>query len=92
MKRKNFVKNKSGLAAIWGVACCSLLFFPLIFWTMSVLLDGISESVFGLITFSGVTASAWLLVKTLISALPIFVLLITLLWSAVNAKASSYSE
>ena len=89
---KRFIQNKSGLAAIWGIALMSLIFFPLIYWVMSVLLDNISETVFGLVTFSGVTASSWVLVKAVISALPVFVILIVVLWSAVNAKMQAYTE
>lgn len=86
---QRFRRNNKGLAYVWGVAACTLVFFPVIFWIMSVLLDGVAASVLGAYTFLGVTASAWLLVKTLISALPVFTLLIVLLWASVNAKAQS---
>jgi hypothetical protein len=60
----------------------TLIFFPLIYWCLSVFLDSLATSVFGLYTFIGVTASAWTLVKTLISALPVFILIIVATWTA----------
>jgi hypothetical protein len=87
---QKFRQNRNGLAYIWGVAACSLAMFPIIYWAMSVLLDSISTSVFASYTFLGSAASAWTLVKALISALPVFTIIVIILWSAVNAKSSSY--
>jgi hypothetical protein len=91
---KRFTKDKSGLAYIWGIAACTICFFPLIYWVLSVLLDGVTSTMFDTMHFQfvGVTADAWLLVKTLISALPVIVLLITVLFAAVNAKSQSYEN
>lgn len=87
-----FKRNTKAIAPLWGIACMTIIFFPLIFWCLSVFLDGVSSSVFGIYSFVGVTASAWTLVKTLISALPVFVLIIVVIWTAVNAKSQSYSD
>ena len=89
---KQFRRNRSGLSYIWSVAACSLVFFPLLYWVLSVALDSTATIIFGMYTFSGITLSSWLLVKALISALPVFTILIVLLWSAVNAKASSMEQ
>lgn len=89
---QRFRRNNKGLAYVWGVAACTIIFFPVIFWIMSVLLDNIAASVLGAYTFLGVTADAWLLVKTLIAALPVFVLVTVGLWSMVNAKSQAYEN
>jgi hypothetical protein len=93
-KLKTFISkfkgSKTGLAYIWAVAALTIGFFPVIYWILSVLLDSISAMVFSMYTFLGPVASAWVLVKALVAALPFFVLVVTLLWSAVNAKAQSY--
>ena len=91
-KRKNFLHNKSGIAYIWIVAGATIVFIPVIYWVLSVLLDSLSTSVFAMYTFSGLTASAWLLVKTIISFLPAICLFVILLWAGINAKARSYDS
>lgn len=87
---KRFRQNRSGLAYVWGVAACTLIFFPLIYWVLSVLLDDIAAITFATYAFTGAAQSAWLLCKALISALPTIVVFIVILWGAVNAKARSF--
>ena len=89
---KKFRQNRNGLAYIWGVCACVIAFFPLIYWILSVYLDNIATSVFGMYTFLGATASAWTLAKAIISALPLFVLVTLVLWASVNAKAQAYEQ
>lgn len=89
---QRFRKNKRGLAYIWIVAVCTIAFMPVVYWIMNVLLDSIAISVFSMTTFSGATADAWLLVKTLITFLMGICLFIILLWAIVNAKAQSYEQ
>jgi flagellar biosynthesis component FlhA len=89
---KRFIENKQAILPIWGIAACVIIFFPLLYWVLSVFLDNLATSVFGIYTFVGVTASSWTLVKTLISALPVIILIITLVWASVNSKASAYEQ
>jgi uncharacterized membrane protein len=83
-------RNNKALAYIWGVAGCTVAFFPIIYWILTFCLDDVADAAFEFGAFTGVSASAWTLAKALISALPVFVLITVLLWSAVNAKAKSY--
>jgi len=89
---KNLKTNKTGLAYVWGVAACTIIFFPIIYWVMTFLLDSLETSTASIYTFSGVPLSAWTLVKVLVAATPIFILIIVMFWSAVNAKAQSYEQ
>ena len=87
-----FRGNNRGIAYVWGVAACTICFFPLIYWALSVYLDGISTTVFAMYTFTGSAASSWLLCKTLIAALPFIILVIVLIWASVNSKAQAYEQ
>ena len=89
---KRFIDNKKAIIPIWGICVCVICFFPVIYWVMNVLLDNISSTVLGIAPFEGVTASSWVLVKAVISALPIFLLIILVIYSMVNAKAQSYEN
>ena len=96
---KRFKRDERAILPILVTAGVTLAFFPLIYWVLSLFLDGIATSIFGdgatygsLYTFTGTTAAAWTLVKAIIAALPFAVLLIVLSWSAVNAKAKSYEN
>ena len=87
---RNFKRNNSGIAPIIAIAACALVMLPIIYITLGLALDNVADTFFAQYTLTGTPESAWLLVRALISALPIFVVLIVIAWGLVNAKARSY--
>ena len=87
-----FRENRKALAYVWGVICCTLILFPFIYWGLSLSLNSVAIAIFAQYPLVGDPASAWTLVKALISALPTFVVLICIAWGVINAKASAYEQ
>lgn len=99
MTLKNFVKrnlgrfkrDKRGIAYIWVVAGCTLLFTPILYWSLGLALDNTANTLLGIVPLVGTQLTAWVLVKALVSAIPIIILFTTILWSIINSKAEAYT-
>jgi hypothetical protein len=100
MTPKNFVKrniekfcrSRSGVAYIWIVAGCTLLFTPLIYWSLGLALDATANTLLAVSPLVGNQLSAWTLVKALVSFTPVIILFTVILWSFINSKTKAYVE
>jgi hypothetical protein len=89
---KRFKNDRRAIAPIWIVAGITLFTFPIIYWALGLALDGVTNEIFIQYTLVGPPATAWTLVKALVSALPVFVVLTVVIWSFVQAKQPRFSE
>lgn len=83
-------KNKKGIAWIWVVAAITIGFMPFIYWGIGLALDEVFAWNDANYTFTGSMNSAYILGRTIVQLLPVFVLFGVLLWSIINSKASAY--
>lgn len=88
--KRNILKDKKGIAWIWAVAICALVFMPFVYWAISMPYDAIMTYVDANYTFTGIMGDALLFGRVIVSYLLSFCLFSIVIWSIVNAKAERY--
>lgn len=73
-----------------GVAVLSILLMPIVYYPLSVVWDTVSAFILGNYTFTGVTASSYIVAKVIVNYLLVFGLIFTLNWAIIQAKARRY--
>ena len=87
---KKLSRDKRGLAWIWLTAAITFCFLPFVYFVLKWPLDMLWTAIAGQYTYTGSIALAFQACNVLISYLLAFSLFGLVMWSLVNAKASSY--
>jgi hypothetical protein len=86
---KKFREDRTAVAYLWVVAGVTIMFVPVIYFILHTALTDTVAALFAQTTLTGYPLLAWNLVSALISALPAFLVITSLIWVAVNSKARS---
>jgi hypothetical protein len=88
-RKLSFRKDKKAVGWVIGVAICALVFMPFVYWLVGYPFDLLCTAITAQYTFTGVTASAYVLVRAIISYLLAFCLVNVVLWAIITSKAEN---
>ena len=87
---RRFKNDKRGMAPIIGIIVLTILFFPLMYFTLGYAFDQVIAPIDA--TFTGIAEANWEFAKLCISLSPLIVAVGALIYGSVNAKLRSYEE
>ncbi len=90
VKLRDFRNDRKGLAYTWSVGVCAIIGGGLLWWVLKYAMDYMTGILFAISPFTGTTLAAYNLASAIISGLPFFIIVITIIWGYIHAKAEAY--